>query len=144
MILLTDSYGNPCCVQEEWIQMAFIAKGETDTTILMSSGESIAVRESPEDIYEFTEGVICEVALEDNCETCRHHLNAETDEPCCYCSVNDPDNTDSMWEEEDVGDTSEGAGPDPGVGEGSDVVRVSGVPYPVKLSSIRRNHDEGK
>ena len=128
MILLTDSYGNPCCVQEEWIQMAFVAKGDTDTTVLMSSGDAIAVREGPEDIFEYSEGLILMEAEVDNCETCAYELNAPEDEPCNSCSIRDAERPDSQWEPAPEKDEAEAEEP-------PRLVQVSGVPYPVQITN---------
>ena len=118
MILLTDSYGNACALHQDYIAMAFVAKGATETTVLMTNGEAITVKETPEDVYSACEGLVIVYAEEDNCETCMYE-HSDEDGPCHHCSVNNPDKQDSFWEpkEDDDAEDHEAAGAD---GDASD------------------------
>lgn len=137
MLLFTDSYGEPCVINPDYVAMAFRARGKEETTVLMTTGEQIVIQESPEDIHAAAEGYVAIYAVEDNCETCLYE-DSDEDGPCHHCSVNNPDKQDSFWEpkEDDDAEDNEATGGD-GEGDPEERVRVSGVPYSVPLSSIR-------
>ena len=63
-MLLTDSYGNPCVVQGEYIVLA--VKDKYGTHLTLGNGSELHVQESPEELYDDLAPLMGEFALEED------------------------------------------------------------------------------
>ena len=63
-MLLTDSYGNPCVVQGDYIVLA--VKDKYGTHLTLGNGSELHVQESPEELYDDLAPLMGEFALEED------------------------------------------------------------------------------
>jgi len=127
MILLTLHDGSQCLINPQYMIGCHVNRNGK-TMITMVEENSYEVLESPLDIYDQDQGVVGVAGEDESCETCAWDGSDSPDRPCFYCSHMDEEHQDSHWEErEDEPETAETDG---------EMARVSGVPYPVSITSI--------